>query len=196
MVAPPMQICAIIPPMALREPSPPVPDCLRYSEIPLPPYRYVPGLNPHPRTHPQGHSYGQPDEPHPAWTPTEWRTLGRYLYGIDLYNYAYWWECHEALEGLWRAAGKTTTPARFLQGIIQIAAANLHRHMGRTDSALGQAEKGLGNLTAAIRDNTVYMGIDIRRFCHDVEGYFHGSSSQPALIRLFVAARQPFTPFP
>ena len=41
--------------------------------------------------------------------------MGDYLYAIDLYNYAYWWECHEVLEGLWRA-GQTTEARKFFPG--------------------------------------------------------------------------------
>ena len=55
--------------------------------------------------------------------------MGDYLYAIDLYNYAYWWECHEVLEGLWRA-GQTTKQGNFFRALIQLAAANLKRSLG------------------------------------------------------------------
>lgn len=176
--------------MALREPSPPVSDCQRYSEIPFPRYRYVPGLNPHPRNHPEGHSYGMPDQRVPPWKPEEWRTLLPYLYGIDLYNYAYWWECHETLEGLWHVVGKKSVQARFIQGIIQVAAANLHRHMGNEESAANQAEKGIGNLEGALEESSIYMGIDIPKFTRDVSDYFSHQASKPAMIRLFMNSPQ------
>ena len=53
-----------------------------------------------------------------------------YLYGIDLYNYAYWWECHEVLERLWHAAGRKTEQANFFRALIQLAAANLKHFLG------------------------------------------------------------------
>ena len=34
----------------------------RYSSLDFPPYRYVPGLHPHPTNSPDGHSYGEEDE--------------------------------------------------------------------------------------------------------------------------------------
>lgn len=160
-------------------PSPP-----RWTEIPFPPYRYVPGQSPHPRTHPKGHSYGKPEEAHPPWNPDEWKTLERYLYGIDLYNYAYFWEAHEALESLWRSAEPSSVKARFMQGLIQIAAANLHRRMGHRESALHQAEKGLSHLTAALSEAPVYMGIEIEKFSAAARAYFTGRTPIPPLIDL------------
>lgn len=162
----------------------PVPSWRRWTEIPFPPYRYVPGRSPHPRTHPEGHSYGKPEEIHPPWNPDDWKTLERYLYGIDLYNYAYFWEAHEALESLWRAAEPASVKARFIQGLIQIAAASLHRHMGHNESALSQAEKGLSNLTAALRDGPIYMGIEIAQFSSDARAYFADHSSKPLMVDL------------
>lgn len=160
------------------------PSHSRWTEIPFPPYRYVPGRTPHPRTHPEGHSYGKPEEIHPPWNPAEWKTLERYLYGIDLYNYAYFWEAHEALESLWRAAEPSSVKARFMQGLIQIAAANLHCVMEHKESACSQAEKGLSNLTAAGSEGPIYMGIEIEKFSSDAQAYFAGRSSRPLRIDL------------
>ncbi|MEO2236902.1 MAG: DUF309 domain-containing protein, partial [Candidatus Poseidoniia archaeon] len=50
-------------------------DAQRYSTQTLPPYRYLPGLHPHPQVNPHGPSYGADDEPHPPWLPAKWRTL-------------------------------------------------------------------------------------------------------------------------
>src|SRR2546422_4985790 len=41
-------------------------------------------------------------------SPEEWWDSEWYLYGIDLYNYGHWWECHEVFEGLWHADRKST----------------------------------------------------------------------------------------
>ena len=121
--------------MPLVEPTAPDPRRARYSRRPFPPYRFVAGLNPHPRRDPKGHAYGLPEVPPPSVPPDRWRENEDYLYGIDLYNFAYWWECHEALEGLWHLTGHRGTKAQFLQGIIQVAAANLKRHVGTLEGA-------------------------------------------------------------
>ena len=61
-----------------------------------------------------------PDLNQAAWTECD-----DYLYGIDLFNAGYWWECHEALEGLWHAAGHDSPAGHALQTVIQCGAAHL-----------------------------------------------------------------------
>src|SRR2546426_12089964 len=85
----------------------------RYSQRPFPAYRYVPGLHPHPQRDPAGHSY-QPKPAlnrHAPWSIADWRTLDDWLYGVDLFNHFYFWEAHEAWEGLWAAVERETPPA-------------------------------------------------------------------------------------
>jgi uncharacterized protein len=166
------------------EPHAPNPNWPRWTRIPFPSYRHVPGVTPHPHTHVEGHRYGKPEQAHPPWNPQEWRTLEQYLYGIDLYNHGYFWESHEALEGLWRAAGRGSLQGRFIQGLIQIPAANLHRHMGREQNSLRQAEKGLHHLDAALSKGPIYMGIAIEEFSHRARAYFSGEVANPAPIEL------------
>jgi hypothetical protein len=168
----------------LREPLSPQPNWPRYSHLPFPPYRFVPGLNPHPINHPDGHSYRKIEKPLPAWHASAWRTLAPYLYGIDLYNYAYWWECHESLEGLWVTAGKHTPHARFVQGLIQVAGANLQWHRGKSLPARSLAKKGIGWIEFGAGSAEVYMGIPITPFIGNVRAYFQGQREIPALIPL------------
>lgn len=168
----------------LREPQPSDLKWPRYSNLPFPPYRFVPGVNPHPLNHPEGHSYRKTATELLSWDAGAWRTLTPYLYGIDLFNYAYWWECHETLEGLWISAGKNTPHARFVQGLIQVAGANLHWHRGKRLPAHSLAEKGIVRIESGAGRARSYMGIRVAPFVADVRAYFHGSSKTPALIRL------------
>ena len=92
-------------------------------------------MNPHPRRDPRGHSYGQPEPQPSAFPPDAWHKSEDYLYGVDLYNYAYWWECHEVFEGLWHAVGHDTEQGNFFQALIQLAAANLKRFLGNETAA-------------------------------------------------------------
>lgn len=169
--------------MALVEPSPPDPSWPRYGSTPFPPYRFVPGLNPHPRRHPQGHAYGTPELPPPYLPPERWRENATYLHGVDLYNFAYWWECHEALEGLWHLTGHKGAEASFLQGVIQAAAANLKRHMGVPEGArrLGhEAAERLRSVGAAR-----FMGADLLAFADGVEAlHARGTSNVLPLLKL------------
>jgi uncharacterized protein len=155
--------------MSLVEPSSPDPKWPRYSNLPFPSYRFVPGLHPHPRRHPKGHSYGTPEVPPPRVPVERWRENAVYLHGIDLYNFAYWWECHEALEGLWHLTGHTGTEAQFLQGIIQTAAANLQRHMGHPDGARRLGREGIARL-ASVGLRT-FMGVELGPFIRAVNDY-------------------------
>ena len=172
--------------LMLSEPIPVRPDWLRYSTLGFPAYRFVPGLNPHPRNHPEGHSFGKVEERPGTWEAGAWRVLTPYLYGIDLYNYCYWWECHEVLEGLWISAGRHTPHAQFVQGVIQVAAANLHWHKGNRLSARSQAKKGMERIESAAGTAETYMGIGIETFVTDVRAYFDEKLTTPILITLHV----------
>ncbi len=169
--------------MSIVEPSPPDPSWRRYSEGPLPPYRFVAGLNPHPRRDPKGHSYGTFEIRPPSVAPERWRENAVYLHGIDLYNFAYWWECHEALEGLWHLTGHEGTEAQFLQGIIQVAAANLKRHVGSKDGARRLGGEAVRRLASVGRPD--FMGLTLGPFIRAVNDYHVDENSAAIpLIRL------------
>jgi hypothetical protein len=169
--------------MTLVEPAPFDPAWARYSTRPFPPYRFVPGLNPHPRRHPKGHAYGTPELPPPSVPAERWRDNAVYLHGIDLYNFAYWWECHEALEGLWHLTGHHGTEAQFLQGIIQVAAANLKRHSGSLVGARRLGGEAIQRLASVGR--RAFMGLELGPFIRAVSDY-HVDEDSPSvpLIRL------------
>jgi hypothetical protein len=169
--------------MTLVEPAPPDPAWPRYSVQPFPPYRFVPGLNPHPRRHPKGHAYGTPELPPPSLAPERWRDNVAYLQGIDLYNFAYWWECHETLEGLWHLTGHRGTEAQFLQGVIQVAAANLKRHAGSLVGARRLGGEAIQRLASLGRRS--FMGLELGPFIRAVSDY-HVDEDSPKipLIRL------------
>lgn len=173
----------------LHEPSPPDPSWPRYSSRPLPPYRFVPGLNPHPHRDPGGHGHGVPSSTLGSWSPQEWRSLESYLHGIDLYNFAYWWEAHEALEELWHAAGRTSPHARFVQGIIHVSAANLNLHRGNRAAGRRQARRGIERLSR--QAGRIYMGIAVDDFIALVEACVTGRAARPAMIELIFGPEEP-----
>ena len=107
-------------------------------------------------------------------SPESWRINEDYLYGVDLYNFAYWWEAHEAWEGLWHQAEDDYR--LFLQGLIQISAALIKRHMrmprpARTLSAAGsdKLREVLSNLEP---DTATYMGINLSEFLSRLDIFF------------------------
>jgi hypothetical protein len=88
----------------------------------LPPYAYLPGKNPHPVRDPAGHSYHV--EPIPVSAE---RSLGSdaFLWGLDLFNHGYYWEAHEAWEGLWRVADRDGPLRMLFKGLILLSAAGV-----------------------------------------------------------------------
>jgi len=158
----------------LSDISDPGPRGRRYTTRELPPYRYVPGRHPHPTRDPRGHSY----EPKPTlnrhapWRPEDWRELDDWLYGIDLFNAFYFWEAHEAWEGLWAAAERESAPALLLQGLIQIAAALLKAHMGADAGAFLLSHEGIDKLQRAAAEQPRLMGLDVSRLAEAFADYF------------------------
>jgi len=140
------------------DPQPPDLNWPRYSTRSFPDYRFVPGQTPHPRRDPCGHSYGQPEPKPVSFPPAHWQTSEDYLYGIDLYNFAYWWESHEVFEGLWHAVGHNTEQGNFFQALIQLAAANLKHFLGNNTAAQNLARNGITRLQSVPPS---YMGIDV-----------------------------------
>ena len=91
----------------------------RFSELPLPPYRFVRGETPHPTQDPEGHFQNKTPFRCPELDATNWRQCRGFLFALDLFNHRYWWECHEVLEDLWHELDHTTPTAQFLQAFIQ-----------------------------------------------------------------------------
>jgi uncharacterized protein len=146
----------------------------RYSQRPFPGYRYVPGLHPHPHRDPAGHSY----EPHPTlnrhapWRVEEWRTLDDWLYGVDLFNVFYFWEAHEAWEGLWAAVARESAPALMLQGLIQIAAALLKTHMQVLEGVRALSTEGLEKLRRVATTHPDMLGLNLSGVADRFSRYF------------------------
>lgn len=165
----------------MTEPHPSNGSWPRYSVRPFPSYRFVPGKNPHPRRDPLGHSYGKAAPTPSAFQPEDWHQSEDYLYGIDLYNYAYWWECHEVFEGLWHASGRNTEQGNFFQALIQLAAANIKNFCGNHQAAEHLLTSGIVRLQNTPKR---YMGVDVARLTQDFQQHGAGSDFRAPLIRL------------
>lgn len=145
---------------------------------PFPSYRHIPGVTPHPIRDALGHSYGveEPSDAEPM-PPEMWRQNEDYLYGVDLYNFAYWWEAHEAWEGLWHQAADTYR--LFLQGLIQVAAAHIKYHSRmlrplRTLSTAGRDKlrQSAVECREAGNANGIYMGLELPAFLETADAFF------------------------
>ena len=156
----------------LKPIEPPDPNHRRYSTKPFPPYRFVPGFNPHPTIDPEGHSYGRAEEEIEIFDPAKWQKNETYLFGVDLYNYAYWWESHEAFEGLWGALPKNDPLSHFLQGLIQISAAFLKWHMHEKRGVMSLYHSGMNYLKLAQKEKSAYMGLDLDPHLQKLKQHF------------------------
>ncbi len=152
----------------------------------MPAYRHRPGQTPHPLRDPRGHSYGAAEPAPPRFDPATWSSCDDYLFGVDLYNLRYYWEAHEAWEGLWKTTGRKDRPGRFLQGLIQVAAAFLKDEMGVWEGARKLSAKGLVKLRIVESSGSHYCGLALAKWCPRVEDHFAGSKrgSPPVPIEL------------
>jgi uncharacterized protein len=161
-------------------PPPPCPPKLRCPDVPLPPYRYVPGLQPHPLKSPQGHMHlgSQPA----AWhSGIEWREDLDFLRGCDLFDQRYLWEAHEAWEGIWHQV-PTQDPYRLLlQGLIQAAAGVLKRHTEHSGPADLLHSRSCQKLRCVIESTgSPYRGLQLSELIERLQA-FHSGGAWPTL---------------
>lgn len=176
--------------VARVEPSPANPDWPRYSSRPFPGYRFIPGNNPHPRRNPQGHSFGCPEPSPTPCRPEDWPQSEDYRFGIDLYNFAYWWEGHEVFEGFWHAVGRKTEQGLFFQALIQLAAANLKRHtrhLSAAENLLGTSHRKFYGMPH------FYMGLDIADLMNRLGAQITTEQAPPILLALRPTNHHPRT---
>lgn len=83
----------------------------------------------------------------------------RFHEGLELFNAADWYRCHDLFEELWHETMGPDRPA--LQGLLQIAVAHLHLERGNRHGATLLIGEGLGRL-APYGDQA--LGLDLRPF--------------------------------
>ena len=125
---------------------------------PFPPYAYLPGRFPHPTRSPQGHSFGLSLTGYPSPSPA--LTVKGFRWGIDLFNFGYYWEAHEAWEEVWKSAASPSWQRDLLKGLILLCAAGVKireskpaatkRHATRAADMFSRVEKTGVDLSAWI----------------------------------------------
>ena len=136
----------------------------RYSRLPLPPYRFIPKLAPHPIRAPEGHSHGRAEEPDPG--------EAGFRHGVDLYNCGCWWEAHEAWEAVWLTAEKGGARKAALQGLIQVANAHLKLEQANARAVTRLRGKYSALFDAAAGLAPGALGFDLDGWRRAVEAYF------------------------
>ena len=153
----------------------------RYTDRPLPDYRHLPGKTPHPTRDPEGHSYDRPEPDLPDLNHENWRKSEEYLYGIDLFNEGYWWECHEVLEGLWHASGVGSEAGHVLQAVIQCAAAHLK---AAGDCPRGAMRLHEHSLRHAQWSGDRRLGLDLDEMVMNTRAFLTVADADPAALVL------------
>lgn len=87
--------------------------------------------------------FGHEHAPAQALQPEQWQESSEYLYGVDLFNFGFYWEAHEAWESLWHAAGRTGPLADFLKGLIKLAAAGVKAREGNPRGVQRHADRAV-----------------------------------------------------
>ncbi len=158
-------------------------------DLPLPPYAYVPGLHPHPVREPAGHSYGQhAPQPEPL-IPAQWRKSRLYCEAIDLFNLGYYWESHEAWEGLWHAADRQGATADFLKGLIKLAAAGVKAREGLRTGVVSHSARAVAlfDLVAAAVGAHDYAGLEfaeLRRYAQQAPEALLADADEPCAVKI------------
>ena len=88
----------------------------------------------------------------------------RFIEGLNLFNSAEWYLAHDLFEELWHES--IDPERRTIQGILQIAVAQIHLNRGNINGAMILYGEGLGRL----KDNmTTDLGLDVKTLCEIVE---------------------------
>ena len=80
----------------------------------------------------------------------------RFTEAISLFNQQEWYACHDGFEALWHETAGAMRPV--LQGILQLAVAQLHRERGNLRGATVLMGEGLGRLR---QDAGPAFGLDL-----------------------------------
>ena len=125
---------------------------------PLPPYTYIPGRTPHPKSDPLGHSY---DAAEPQLSPLDANRLDAspdFGYAVDLFHAGYYWEAHEFWESLWHAVGRRGATASALKGLIRLAAAGVKVREGNAAGIASHLVRAAELLEEACSGGTAMIG--------------------------------------
>ena len=91
-------------------------------------------------------------------------TESRYVLGMKLFNSCDWYMAHDVFEEIWH---ETIGPERLiLQGILQIAVAQIHLENGNINGATILYGEALGRLKKPRFDS---LGLDIPKLCKIAE---------------------------
>ncbi len=149
----------------------------RYTSRPFPPYRHLPGTTPHPERSPEGHMVGAVEPPAQPLTEDGARQNEDFLFGVDLFNAGYFWEAHIYWERLWKVEKTPLEIRRFLQAIIQTAAACVKARQRQKAGATKLLEKAsLESFQGRV------LGIDARALAAEARRFVEQGRDPPRIV--------------
>lgn len=116
----------------------------------FPSYAYLPGRQPHPVRDPAGHSYQSEAMPLAAEVSLD---SDIFRWGLDLFNHGYYWEAHEAWEGLWQVADRGGPLRMLFKGLILLSAAGVKIREGKQAAAVRHAGRAAGLLHRLVNED-------------------------------------------
>src|SRR6185312_8486599 len=148
----------------------------------LPPYSYVPGGPwPHPNRAQQDEG-DRSEEPSPAKSPLpeDLATSAPFRRAVQLFDAGYYWEAHEAWEGLWHAAGRRGATADILRGLIKLAAAGIKVRERREAGVRTHARRAAECFASARRlGESHQLGLDLDAWIERALGIAESPPSDP-----------------
>ena len=93
---------------------------------------------------------------------------------LNLFNYGYYWETHQAFEDLWHVSGRKGTTALFLQTLIHLAAAGVKARNDQVTAMQNHGKRALDLLHEILlhlpKDQERFMGLLLSDLQHVAEG--------------------------
>jgi predicted metal-dependent hydrolase len=128
-----------------------------------------------------------PNRPQPTCRRISGKKNEAWLFGVDLYNFGYWWESHEQWEALWKLDRNSEQEKLFYRAVIQLAAANIKRFLDRIEGAKSLAGQALEKLRKI--EASPYMGVDISLLIGATE-QFHITENSSHIPRLSLMEKE------
>jgi predicted metal-dependent hydrolase len=121
--------------------------------------------------------YGVQERPAKPLTTDGWAGNEDFLYGVDLFNAGYFWEAHVFWERLWALEETESEIRRFLQAIIQTAAACLKARQGEIAGARKLLEKArLESFEGSV------LGIDAGTLAREARNFIEQGDDPPKIV--------------
>ncbi len=107
-----------------------------------------------------------------------WDESPLYRRGVSLFNAGYYWEAHEAWEGLWHAHGRRGPTAEVLKGLIKLAAAGVKVRQGQRHGVCTHTARA-ARIFESVREQVGnrWLGLDLP----DLIAYAHVAGDRPGV---------------